>query len=65
MNTESTYDWVKDEWTVPINLKTSKLVTIGTQRVSLSATARHWAISPDTGPEGWGVTLGATFLFPK
>ena len=65
LNTESTYDWVKEEWTVPVNLKTSKLVTIGTQRVSLSATARHWAISPDAGPEGWGVTLGATLLFPK
>ncbi|MDV7145678.1 transporter [Tropicimonas sp. TH_r6] len=65
VNTESTYDWVNEEWTVPINLKTSKLVTIGGQRVSLSATARHWAIAPDAGPEGWGVTVGATLLFPK
>jgi len=64
-NTESTYDWVNEEWTTPINLKTSKLVTIGGQRVSLSATAGHWAIAPDAGPEGWGATAGATFLFPK
>ncbi|WP_193140817.1 MULTISPECIES: transporter [unclassified Meridianimarinicoccus] len=65
LNTESTYDWVNAQWTTPVNLKTSKLVSFGRQRVSLSATARHWAISPTGGPEGWGVTLGATFLFPK
>lgn len=65
VNSESTYNWITEEWTTPINLKTSKLVSLGNQRVSLSATARHWAVSPDAGPEGWGVTLGATLLFPK
>ncbi|PRY23544.1 hypothetical protein CLV78_10433 [Aliiruegeria haliotis] len=65
LNTESTYDWLSEEWTVPVNLKTSKLVSIGGQRISLSATARHWVTSPDGGPDDWGVTLGATLLFPK
>lgn len=65
VNTESTYDWIGKEWTVPVNLKVSKLVSVGTQRVSLSATMRHWADSPAGGPSGWGATIGATFLFPK
>jgi len=65
VNTESTYDWIADQWTVPFNYKVSKLVALGSQRVSLSLTARHWAESPSHGPEDWGVTLGATFLFPK
>jgi hypothetical protein len=65
LNTESTYDWVNEQWTVPLNLKISKLVSIGSQPVSLSATARHWLDAPDGGPDGWGVTLGATLLFPK
>lgn len=61
VNTESTYDWVDEEWTVPLNMKVSKLVVLGGQRVSLAATARYWLDDPD----GWGVTLGATLLFPK
>lgn len=65
LNTESTYDWVASDWTVPINLKLSKLVSIGEQRVSLSVTARHWATTPSGGPKGWGATVGATLLFPK
>lgn len=65
VNTESTYDWITRDWTVPVNLKISKLVSLGDQKVSLSATARHWADAPAGGPEGWGATLGATFLFPK
>lgn len=65
LNTESTYDWVATDWTIPINFKVSKLVTIADQRVSLSVTTRHWAQTPSGGPEGWGATLGATLLFPK
>jgi len=64
-NTESTYDWEDEEWSVPLNFKVSKLVTIGKQRVSLSGTLRYWAESSDAGPEDLGFTLGATFLFPK
>ncbi|MGV2975804.1 transporter [Roseibium alexandrii] len=65
VNTESTYDWVNDQWTVPINYKIAKLVSAGGQRISLSAKATHWVESPSAGPRDWGATLGATFLFPK
>jgi hypothetical protein len=66
LNTESTYDWEAEEWSVPINLIGAKLVRFGNQPVSLFVGARYWAVSPeDVGPEGWGLRAGMTFLFPK
>ena len=65
LNTESTYDWEASEWSVPINATVKKLVKIGEQRVSLSAGVRKWVSSSTNGPDDWGATFGATFLFPK
>jgi len=64
-NTESTYDWEGEQWSVPINLTVSKLVQIGTQPVSFGGGVRYWAEAPDSGPEGFGFRLSMTFLFPK
>ena len=65
VNTESTYDWEAEEWTVPINATVSKLVSFGDQPVSVGGGVRYWADSSPGGPEGWGVRLTMTFLFPK
>jgi hypothetical protein len=65
LNTESTYDWKAEEWSVPINFTVSKLVKIDEQPISLTAGLRYWAAAPDNGPEGLGFRLGLTFLFPK
>ncbi|MBD9647545.1 transporter [Ensifer sp. ENS09] len=65
LNTESTYDWKNDQWSVPINFSVSKLTKFGEQPVSLQLGARYWAASPDNGPNGWGVRAGITFLFPE
>ncbi|NOD68920.1 transporter [Ruegeria sp. HKCCD7318] len=65
INTESTYDWEEDEWSVPINLQVKKVVAFGVRRISFSAGVRKWVTAPDNGPEDWGATIGATFLFPK
>ncbi len=65
LNTESTYDWKNDQWSVPINISVSKLTKFGEQPVSLQLGARYWAESPDNGPKGWGVRAGMTFLFPE
>ena len=64
LNTESTYNWTAEEWSVPINLTVSKLTKFGNQPVSLGAGVRYWADSPDSGPEGWGARAVMTFLFP-
>ncbi|WID95353.1 transporter [Bosea vestrisii] len=64
LNTESTYDWTAEQWSVPINVQVSKLVKLGEQPVSLSAGVRYWAAAPKNGPRGWGPRVGLTFLFP-
>lgn len=65
LNTESTYDWKAEQWSVPINFTVSKLVTIDKQPISFTAGLRYWAEAPENGPEGLGVRLAVTFLFPK
>jgi hypothetical protein len=66
VNTESTYDWKAQEWSVPVNVVVQQLLKVGSQPIALQAGVRYWADSPSgAGPEGWGFRLAATFLFPK
>lgn len=64
LNTESTYDWQGNQWSVPINFSVAKLVKFGKQPVSFQIGARYWAAAPDSGPNGWGVRAAIVFLFP-
>jgi hypothetical protein len=64
LNTESTYDWEAEQWTVPINAGVSKIFVFGGQRVSLGVQGRYYAEKPEGGPE-WGARFTATFLFPE
>lgn len=64
MNTECTYDWSNDQWTVPINFLVSQLFKIGDQPLQAFVGARYYAEKPDNGPE-WGLRFGLTFMFPK
>ena len=65
LNTESTYNWEADQWSVPINFVVAKLVVIDKQPISLFAGLRYWAESPESGPDGIGARAGITLLFPK
>ncbi|RXV66508.1 hypothetical protein C6W92_03315 [Roseovarius sp. A46] len=65
LNTETSYNWEAEEWSIPINAQVSKLTRIGNQPVSIGVGARYWADSTPTGPEGWGTRAFITFLFPK
>jgi hypothetical protein len=65
LNTESTYDWENEEWSVPINFNILQLLKIGPQIIQIGAGARYWVDSPDNGPEGWGARITLTFLYPK
>ncbi|MCA3574078.1 MAG: transporter [Aestuariivirga sp.] len=67
LNTESTYDWIDDEWSVPANFVVSKLVRIdGKLPVSFFGGVRYWVDTPEgAGPEGWGARFGFTVLLPK
>ena len=63
--TESAYDWKGEQWQVPLIVQAGQLFKIGSQVMQLSLAGKYWAKAPDDGPEGWGLRLQLTFLFPK
>ena len=63
-NTESTYNWNRKEWTVPVNFTVSQLMRVGKQPIQLQAGYRNYLQRPDGGPD-WGLRFQVTFLFPK
>jgi len=66
VNTESTYDWQGNDWSVPINFTVTQVFKIGAQPMSLQLGARYWADTPENvGPEGWGARLTYTLVFPQ
>lgn len=65
LQTESTYDWDGEQWSVPVNVAVSKVTKIGGQLVSLAGGLRYWADGPENGPDGVGYRIAVTLLFPK
>jgi hypothetical protein len=65
INTEATYDWVSNSWSVPINPLVSKLVRFGKQPVSFGGGVKCWAVSPAGGPDNCSIRIVVTALFPK
>jgi len=65
LQTESTYNWEAEQWSVPINGIVSKVVKVGPQLLSVGGGLRYWADSPESGAEGLGFRFMVTFLFPK
>jgi hypothetical protein len=61
---ESTYNWETSQWTIPVILALSKVVSIGDQKVQFQIGGRWYAEKAPDGPD-WGLRLSVTFLFPK
>jgi len=64
INTESTYDWSRNQWTIPLNLDVTQVLKIGNQPVSMQIGPRYYADRPSGGPT-WGLRFNFTLLFPK
>ncbi len=64
LNTESSYDWNSESWTVPLNLQVSQILKVGPLPVQFTVGGRWYAESPDGGPE-WGLRFAFTILLPK
>lgn len=64
VNTESTYDWQGEQWTVPVNFMVNQMVKVGKQPISLQLGYRYYAEGPAEGPD-WGLRFTVTLLFPK
>ncbi|MCM3872030.1 MAG: hypothetical protein ND895_15210 [Pyrinomonadaceae bacterium] len=65
LNTESTYDWTGNHWSVPIHFQVAKVVRFGKQPISFGGALRCWATTPSGGPEGCGPRIVITGIFPK
>jgi len=63
VNTESTYNWQSEQWTVPLNFGIQQLVKIGGRPVAFQLGYRYYADKPSGGPD-WGLRFTITFLFP-
>jgi len=64
LNSESTYDWENEQWTVPLNLGVAQLVKIGGSLIQFQLGGRYYAETPDNGPD-WGLRFNITFLWPR
>ena len=65
LNTESTYNWIDETWSVPINFTVGQIVKLGGKPVQITVGVRYWAENPEGGAEDWGARLVVTYLFPK
>jgi hypothetical protein len=65
IQSETTYNWEAEKWSIPVNVAVSKLVRLGKLPVSLQAGVGYWIEAPDAGPEGFRLRLQANFVLPK
>jgi hypothetical protein len=65
INTESTYDWETNDLSMPINFNVNQMLKVGNRPVQVGAGIRYWVTTPGAGPEGWGVRLTVTLMYPK
>ena len=64
-NTESTYDWETEQWSVPLNFTVAKMTRVGEQLVSFTGGVGYYAAATDSGAEGWKFRAVVTLLYPK
>ena len=64
LNSESTYDWEGEQWTVPLNAMVSQLVRIGKLPVQFQGGARYYAETPRHGPN-WGLRFATVLVLPS
>lgn len=63
LNAESTYNWVDERWTVPVNFMISQMIKLASMPAQIFVGGRYYAEAPTGGPE-WGIRAGLTLLFP-
>lgn len=63
--TEARYDWKTEQWSVPLIVQAGQLFKVGSQIMQLAVGAKYWADAPYGGPEGWGLRVQLTFVFPR
>lgn len=62
---EATYDWEREDESIPFAFMVGKVFSLGGQAMQLSAGPRYYARNFDNGPKGWGARLSFVLLFPR
>jgi len=65
VQSESSYNWKSEQWSIPLNVSVSKLIRVGRLPVSLAVGVGQWLESPAAGPEGIRFRLQANLVLPK
>ncbi len=65
LNTESSYDWASENWSVPINGGISKVLNVGGQLLSLSGWAALLGGQPRQRPRGPGLSVWRHAIVPE
>lgn len=64
LDTQPVYDWIVDDWIVPIHFSVSQLLQPGGQPLVLTLGGQYFARRAIDGPE-WGGQFSVNFLFPE
>jgi hypothetical protein len=64
LNTESTYDWQNNSWTVPVNFQLSQLLKFGSQPVQFTVGGRYYPEKPQGGAD-WGLAFCGNAVIPE
>ena len=62
---ESTYDWKRQAWSIPLFVNASQVVPLGGHLFSVGAGVHGWARTTEGGPHGLGFRLTTTLLLPR
>lgn len=64
LDTEPVYDWIRDQWVVPVNFSISQLMKAGGRSLVLTLGGQYFACRATGGPE-WGGQISVDWLFPE
>jgi hypothetical protein len=62
LDADGRHDRITGHWSVPVTLQATRLTQVAGTRVALGAGLTRWTVSPDDGPQGWGLRLTVTLL---
>jgi hypothetical protein len=64
VDSESTYDWLSEEWTISFNNTYSQVFKLGKIPVEIGLALQYYAQSPVPGQQ-WGLRVNITPMFPE
>ena len=65
VQSESSYNWKTEKWSVPINVAVAKLHMFGKLPVSLQAGVGYWVESPAGAADDWRLRFQMNFVLPR